>query len=63
MRPMETCANLADLRKFLLCMWFKAAQGSKTEKQFDNWWNAVNAARDYIIAHETMNKLQEDDEK
>lgn len=63
MGPLTAAAVLAALEKYLYECRSNAAPGSKAEKQFDNWQTAVDTARAYIIAHETMDKLEEDDGK
>lgn len=63
MKPMEAAAELADLETYLSGCQHNAAPGSKAEKRFDDWRKAVNVVRAYIIAHETLDKLEEDDGK
>lgn len=57
MKDYEICGYLADLETYLSGCEGNAAPGSKAEKQFESWRQAVNCARAYIISH----MAQEDD--
>ena len=63
MENVKCLGDLADLETYLTGCQHNAALGSKAEKRFDDWRKAVISARAYIIAHETTERMQEDDGK